>query len=737
MSVIQSCHDTKDILDLFKPQSLFLKPISRLNVSVQLPQLKKSGAKISNWEVMEKVKEMAKPFIFSVFKVAKSSLEFIRFEAEIDNFGSMDQVLKNLDMKTIKLSGFHELLKVRAAEAKTVFPSRQDWDSFFRDNKNMNEMKAGERPDTLHIQNLPTKWFKNAHDRSGMTRDKPSELVVKKVFSTFGDIRGIDIPMLDLYRDQMKESISGIKTFSFGQDLVFDAFIQYKEYIGFVKAMNSLKGMKLLYKDRYEERSWVSNIKVDFDKTKHMAESTIKKRLQVRKKLIEDELEKEDTERRKKELEELKKAQELRELEESKKEKERHMSLQKQLKLKRQMEREERRRRIKIFGKTKSDDEKIAEEERKLLIAQRKLESIRILDELLERVKTVKSQSDNVKNLENDLLRTAREAKNKVTRSSSQGFEDYKDRDEKFLRDKLVNRLKKKEENKLKEQTSKLDEPKESSKNNIEKGEDESEEEGEEEDEEEEELRLTSSTEDEDGKEDIDDEGDRKKRKKEKKGKKKRRKEKKKKKKKDDEERRKRRELDSHISLAQRIADREKRSRSREKTRKEIIQKLPSNDEGYPDYRAVDRMRERENRRLALKNQKQEEEKAKEELYDKMMHPHLYGGDIPLPSKSAGTSRKLRRGEHYEQIQKEHLENEIRIRERREKAKQRMAESRQWREEDERRNIKRRPPPNHYQQRNSNQYSDRRDYERHSFHSHGRQSHRRVNQNGGSHDYRN
>ncbi|CAB4062539.1 SFRS17 [Lepeophtheirus salmonis] len=637
MSVIQSCHDTKDILDLFKPQSLFLKPISRLNVSVQLPQLKKSGAKISNWEVMEKVKEMAKPFIFSVFKVAKSSLEFIRFEAEIDNFGSMDQVLKNLDMKTI---------------------NRQDWDSFFRDNKNMNEMKAGERPDTLHIQNLPTKWFKNAHDRSGMTRDKPSELVVKKVFSTFGDIRGIDIPMLDLYRDQMKESISGIKTFSFGQDLVFDAFIQYKEYIGFVKAMNSLKGMKLLYKDRYEERSWVSNIKVDFDKTKHMAESTIKKRLQVRKKLIEDELEKEDTERRKKELEELKKAQELRELEESKKEKERHMSLQKQLKLKRQMEREERRRRIKIFGKTKSDDEKIAEEERKLLIAQRKLESIRILDELLERVKTVKSQSDNVKNLENDLLRTAREAKNKVTRSSSQGFEDYKDRDEKFLRDKLVNRLKKKEENKLKEQTSKLDEPKESSKNNIEKGEDESEEEGEEEDEEEEELRLTSSTEDEDGKEDIDDEGDRKKRKKgKKKGK-------------------------------RNVRIEKKRSRSREKTRKEIIQKLPSNDEGYPDYRAVDRMRERENRRLALKNQKQEEEKAKEELYDKMMHPHLYGGDIPLPSKSAGTSRKLRRGEHYEQIQKEHLENEIRIRERREKAKQRMAESRQWREEDERRNIK-------------------------------------------------
>ena len=59
----------------------------------------------------------------------------------------------------------------------------------------------------------------------------------------------------------MKSTISGIQTFTFGQDLVFEAYIQFKEYIGFVKAMNSLKGMKLLFKDKYEERSWVANIK--------------------------------------------------------------------------------------------------------------------------------------------------------------------------------------------------------------------------------------------------------------------------------------------------------------------------------------------------------------------------------------------------------------------------------------------------------------------------------------------
>lgn len=44
----------------------------------------------------------------------------------------------------MKLSGYPEVLKIRAVEAKSMFPSRHDWDSFFRDAKNMNEMKAGE-----------------------------------------------------------------------------------------------------------------------------------------------------------------------------------------------------------------------------------------------------------------------------------------------------------------------------------------------------------------------------------------------------------------------------------------------------------------------------------------------------------------------------------------------------------------------------------------------------------------
>jgi hypothetical protein len=36
-----------------------------------------------------------------------------------------------------------EPLKMKAAEARLAFPTRNDWDAYFRDAKHMNEMKAG------------------------------------------------------------------------------------------------------------------------------------------------------------------------------------------------------------------------------------------------------------------------------------------------------------------------------------------------------------------------------------------------------------------------------------------------------------------------------------------------------------------------------------------------------------------------------------------------------------------
>ncbi len=70
-------------------------------------------------------------------------------------------------------------------------------------------------------------------------------------------------------------------------------------------------------------------------------------------------------------------------------------------------------------------------------------------------------------------------------------------------------------------------------------------------------------------------------------------------------------------------------------------------------------------KKMKARLEARQREQAKEEVYDKMINPHLYGGsDL---SGSGGGYRKLKKGEHYEEVQKEALENEIRIRERRER----------------------------------------------------------------------
>lgn len=78
--------------------------------------------------------------------------------------------------------------------------------------------------------------------------------------ASFGEIRAVDIPLCDPYRKKMSASINGIKTFSFGQDLVFEAYVQFKEYIGFAKCMHALQGKKLVFLEG--DKAWSATIKV-------------------------------------------------------------------------------------------------------------------------------------------------------------------------------------------------------------------------------------------------------------------------------------------------------------------------------------------------------------------------------------------------------------------------------------------------------------------------------------------
>ncbi|XP_004400040.1 PREDICTED: A-kinase anchor protein 17A [Odobenus rosmarus divergens] len=389
MAAATIVHDTSEAVELCPPYGLYLKPITKMTISVALPQLKQPGKSISNWEVMERLKGMVHNHQFSTLRISKSTMDFIRFEGEVENKSLVKSFLACLDGKTIKLSGFSDILKVRAAEFKIDFPTRHDWDSFFRDAKDMNETLPGERPDTIHLEGLPCKWF--ALKESGS--EKPSEEVLVKVFEKFGEIRNVDIPMLDPYREEMTGR--NFHTFSFGGHLNFEAYVQYREYVGFIQAMSALRGMKLMYKGE-DGKAVACNIKVSFDSTKHLSDASIKKRQLERQKLQELEQQREEQKRREKEAEERQRAEERKqkELEELERERKREEKLRKREQ--KQRDREFRRNQKKLeklqAEEQKKLQEKIRLEERKLLLAQRNLQSIRLIAELLSRAKAVKLQ---------------------------------------------------------------------------------------------------------------------------------------------------------------------------------------------------------------------------------------------------------------------------------------------------------------------------------------------------------
>lgn len=347
---------------------------------------------------------MIRPDVFLSVKVVKSTMEFIRLEGEVENKSKLPLLMMKLDSKTIKLSGFTEALKVRVAEAKVNFPVRHDWDSYFRDAKHMNELKPGERPDTIHLKDLPTRWFAkrspNPKDKSKEEKHRPSEEILRKVFETFGEVRAVDIPMLDPYRKEIMGSLAKpgtIQTFNYGQDLTFEAFVQFKEYISFVKAMDALRGMKLLYKED-EDKALTANIKVDFDKSRHLCDKMIRKRRIEREKLEAlERVRQEEVQRERQEEERKREAVRLKKLEGERLKQQRKEEKQRQ-KEERRKEREEKRRQKYMDRKQKEEEErmqlKISLEERRLLIAQRKLESLRLLSELFERVKDDKVKEE-------------------------------------------------------------------------------------------------------------------------------------------------------------------------------------------------------------------------------------------------------------------------------------------------------------------------------------------------------
>lgn len=158
---------------------------------------------------------------FFSIQVSKTTIEYLRFDGELEDRNKLKNVITRLDGRKVKLTGFSDYAHVKAVETKCEFATRHDWDSFFRDAKNMDEMKGGERPDTVYLSNLPIKWFCPRHHEND-DNVKPSESLFKRIFEKFGEVRAVDVPICDPYRNQMKTGLSGLKNFSFDNDTYFE-----------------------------------------------------------------------------------------------------------------------------------------------------------------------------------------------------------------------------------------------------------------------------------------------------------------------------------------------------------------------------------------------------------------------------------------------------------------------------------------------------------------------------------
>ncbi|MEJ1276827.1 A kinase (PRKA) anchor protein 17B [Cricetulus griseus] len=233
-------YDNSEATELCAAQHLYLKPIAKLMINVLLPECIESVRPFSNWEVLDQLKSLICPDQFTTVRLSKSTKDFIRFEGEAET-RSLVQILKaKLHGKIIKLNGLKTDLKVVATDAQG------EWEHFPKEKEasvttGAEEQDHEKSPDSIYFEGLPCKWFAP----KGSSGEKPCEEILRVVFESFGKIKNVDIPMLDPYREVMTGGSFG--GFNFGLQ-TFEAFIQYQESTDFIKAMDSLRGMKLMLK---------------------------------------------------------------------------------------------------------------------------------------------------------------------------------------------------------------------------------------------------------------------------------------------------------------------------------------------------------------------------------------------------------------------------------------------------------------------------------------------------------
>uniref|UniRef100_A0A1X7SJM7 Uncharacterized protein n=1 Tax=Amphimedon queenslandica TaxID=400682 RepID=A0A1X7SJM7_AMPQE len=105
-SVLKMADDVP--ISFFPTGGLYLKTLAILMIEVRLPEIRNPGLTVSNWEIMEKIKEKSKPVDYQNLRVSSSARELIRFEGEFETIRALRKVTLLLNGKSIKIRGFHD-----------------------------------------------------------------------------------------------------------------------------------------------------------------------------------------------------------------------------------------------------------------------------------------------------------------------------------------------------------------------------------------------------------------------------------------------------------------------------------------------------------------------------------------------------------------------------------------------------------------------------------------------------
>ncbi|KAM3910697.1 A-kinase anchor protein 17B-like [Leptodactylus fuscus] len=369
--IITPVYDDSEAVALSATHHLYLKPKAKLIISIILPDETEQGRAISNWDILEELKNVVAPDNFTSLRVSRTTKEFTRIEGETDTKHLACRFLEKLNSQNLKIGCLSKPLHMIVTEAPADPPANDTTKRLLTKKEDNPEDNAENytTPSCIYLEGLPCKWFLEL----GSNTEKPSEGVLRSAFEKFGNIVNMDIPMLDPYREDGNGNQPGPSVLQ-----PFDAFLQYENPSCAVDALRSLQGMKLMF-TADDGKSLACDIKISVDETDHFGAEAVNKRTAERLKL-------QELEQQRKQEKEEEEAERKRKLEERK-----ARARKRRARLKRKLQKQKQNE-LKALQpaqeKYPAEEEEDTQEwqDRKLLLAQRRLESINLLTAILDKV---------------------------------------------------------------------------------------------------------------------------------------------------------------------------------------------------------------------------------------------------------------------------------------------------------------------------------------------------------------